>query len=423
LKLIFLNRFFHPDHSATSQILSDLAFGLTERGWTVAVITSRQRYDAPSDTLPPAASIGGVSVHRIWTSHFGRFNLVGRAVDYLSFYVGAAWSLWRIARPGDAVISKTDPPMLSVITGPVCRLRRARLINWLQDIFPEVAEELGFTGVGSRLGFGLLRWLRNRSLRRADCNVAVGNLMGARLASFQVEKRRIRVIPNWADGERIAPIEPVANELRSDWKLDGSFVIGYSGNLGRAHEIETLLEAISRIERDPQGQQIGWLFIGDGTSYRQLQLQTSRRGLTSVQFRPYQPRERLAQSLSAADVHLVSLRPRLEGLIVPSKFYGIAAAGRPAIFIGHPDGEIAHLIRTYACGLVVREGDGTELAAILLRLARDIDECRRMGARARTAFMEQFNKQIGIARWERLLRDLLVQPVSQPPNKPNLMRA
>src|SRR5262245_59016805 len=155
--LIFLNRFLHPDHSATSQMLSDLAFALAKPGAAVTVITSRQRYDAPMDALPPRETVDGVSIYRVWTSRFGRANLLGRVIDYATFYLSAAWRLWRLARPGDVVIAKTDPPMLSVIAVPLCRRRGVRLINWLQDIFPETAQALGVGGRVARTPFRLVR--------------------------------------------------------------------------------------------------------------------------------------------------------------------------------------------------------------------------------------------------------------------------
>ena len=118
-------------------MLSDLAFDLARQGERVTVITSRQRYDAPNVALPAKETIDGVEIFRVWTSRFGRQNLIGRSADYLSFYVTAAWTLLRLARRGDIVIAKTDPPMLSVIAAPIARLRGARLVNWLQDIFPD----------------------------------------------------------------------------------------------------------------------------------------------------------------------------------------------------------------------------------------------------------------------------------------------
>jgi glycosyltransferase involved in cell wall biosynthesis len=294
--------------------------------------------------------------------------------------------------------------MLSLVAGPVCWLRGARLVNWLQDIFPEVAEELGFRGGAARATFPVLRWLRNRSLSQAASNVVVGERMAARLAALGIKKERIRIIANWAD-DNIVPVRPAANPLRASWALQDRFVIGYSGNLGRAHETDTLLHSICELERN--GAPIAWLFIGGGVLYRQLQEETERRHLKSVQFRPYQSRERLAESLSAADVHLVSLKPELEGLIVPSKFYGIAAAGRPTIFIGDRDGEIARLLARYDCGRTVAMGDGAALTRTILELASDRAKCQRMGERARRAFEAEFSKAIAVTKWRSLLEGLV----------------
>jgi colanic acid biosynthesis glycosyl transferase WcaI len=413
MPLIFLNRFFHPDHSATSQMLSDLAFALAQRGESVSVITSRQRYDAPEVRLPARETVGGVDVHRVWTSRFGRRKLLGRAVDYLTFYAAAAWALWRLAGAGDIIIAKTDPPMLSVLAAPLARLRGAQLVNWLQDIFPEVAEAVGVGGGPvSRAAYRLMRALRTRSLHRASLNVALGGRMAERLAAFGVAAHRQRIIPNWADGALVGPLEPAANALRREWGLENAFVVGYSGNLGRAHEFATLLDAIERLERaqtaadSRQLPKVVWLFIGGGALTDAFHAEVRRRGLASVAFRPYQPRDRLGESLSAADVHLVSLRPELEGLIVPSKIYGILAAGRPALFIGDDDGEIARLLARHGCGLTVAAGDGAALARSVLKLALNPALSRRMGLRARRAFEAEFDKDAAIARWTRLLAEL-----------------
>jgi colanic acid biosynthesis glycosyl transferase WcaI len=414
VKLIFINRFFHPDYSATSQMLSDVAFELGERGQAVAVITRRQLYDAPAAVLSPTERIGNVDIHRVRTSRFGRANLIGRTIDYASFYISAAWRLWRLARVGDCVIAKTDPPMISAVAVPVCRLRRAHLVNWLQDLFPETAEVLG---VGGRIArSGILRGLRDHSLRAARMNIVLSELMAIKVVSLGVATDRIRVIANWADGTLIRPLDPAENPLRSQWGLTGKFVVGYSGNLGRAHDIDTLIAAIGVIETAQASSgpanlsqvhlPICWLFIGGGALFDRLEAEIARRRYTSVIFKPYQARPHLAESLSAADVHLVSLRPELEGLIVPSKIYGILAAGRAAIFIGDQDGEIARLIRQHDCGRTVTQGDGPGLASTVLNLSNDLRHCREIGMRARTAFDAHCDKKIAIGRWERLLLEV-----------------
>ena len=410
MKLIFLNRFFYPDHSATSQLLSDLAFGLADRGASVTVITSQRSYELQDARLPPRQTINGVDIDRIWTSNFGRNHLVLRSIDYLTFYVSVMWALFRTVKRGDVVIAMTDPPMLSIVASIITKLRGARLINWLQDLFPEVAEALDVGGGLGSLAFRPLRWLRNASLRHATLNVAIGDLMAERLAQFGIEPQCIQVIPNWADCDAIAPVESHANTLRIDWNLSQRFVVGYSGNLGRAHDIETLLQAISATN-DSNGQVsqdywIQWLFIGGGRLFEDLRREAEARNLGAIDFQPYQPRERLSQSLSAADVHIVSLRPELEGFIVPSKFYGVAAAGRPTLFIGAEDGEIARLIERHACGMTVRMGDGAGLAAAITTLARDRHNARTMGHRARAACEALYSKTHAIEAWHQLLSDV-----------------
>ena len=417
MKLIFLNRFFYPDHSATSQVLSDLAFALAERGRGVHVITGRQRYDSPAEPLPAHEIVGGVTVHRVWTSRFGRTNLGGRAVDYATFYVSAGWRLLRLMQRCDVVVAKTDPPMLSVMAALLCRVRGGRLINWLQDIFPEVAQNLGLGARGAALAYRPLRYLRNRSLKAARKNVVLGTRMGAHLIELGIPREQVAIIHNWADGRQIAPVAHADNALRSRWDLNGAFVVGYSGNLGRAHEIETIMGAMQTVAmreatplQAPRSPPIVWLFIGSGSLFKELQRKVEKRQLTSVLFKPYQPRSALSSSLGAADVHLVSLRPELEGLIVPSKFYGVAAAGRPAIFIGEENGEIAQLLARHRCGLTVPVGDAARLAQTVVELASNPDHCRQLGINARQAFASEYDKPIALARWEQVLSDVCEDP-------------
>ena len=406
MPLIFLNRYFHPDHSATSQMLSDLAFALAAEGRSVHVLTSRLRYDDPAAVLPASETIDGVTVTRLWTSRFGRSNLLGRAVDYATFYLSAGIALARLARPGDTVIAKTDPPMLAVLTTPIAHWRGAKAVSWMQDLFPEVAEASGmFSGLAAWLAW-LLRRLRSRSLRKADRTVAIGAVMGQRLVALGAPRERIVVSPNWADGTIVTSIEHSMNSLRRGWGLSGQFVVAYSGNLGRVHDAGTILAAVLKVAESKPARPVIWLFIGGGAGTAPLQARIPAALAGAVRFLPYQPRARLAESLSAADVHLVSLRPEFEGLIVPSKFYGIAAAGRPALFIGDPEGEIATVLKSSGCGLTVAQGDGDALAKAVLDLSADPERCQAMGARARALFEREYDKLIAVATWRRLLASL-----------------
>jgi colanic acid biosynthesis glycosyl transferase WcaI len=144
-RVVFVNRYFYPDESATAQLLSDLAFGLAEHGFDVHVVCSRQLYGAPEAQLPAEEAVRGVVIHRVWTTRFGRRRLLGRALDYVSFYITCAVELLGLLRRRDVVIAKTDPPLISIVAALAARLRGAVLVNWLQDVFPEVASQLAPT--------------------------------------------------------------------------------------------------------------------------------------------------------------------------------------------------------------------------------------------------------------------------------------
>lgn len=405
-KVVFVNRFFHPDLSATSQMLSDLAFALARAGVEVHIIASRQLYENAGAALPARERVQGVEVHRVWTATFGRASLPGRALDYASFYLTATARLFALLRSGDVAVIKTDPPLLSVPTSVVIKLRGARLVNWLQDVFPEVAARLGLARIPRPIEVGL-QALRDRSLAFARANVVLGTRMRDYLGRRTDDRHAsFTIIENWADGVTLQPKTHSQSELRARLGLEGRFVVGYSGNLGRAHEFETVLAAAQALRSEPE---FVFLMIGGGAGMKALQKRVTESGLTSFRFAPYQPREALADSMAAADVHWVSLVPELEGLIVPSKVYGILAAGRPTIFIGDPDGELARVIRAGACGITLQPGEGLRLAAELRRLRSESSEVTQMGKQARKVFDASFTLECATEKWKSLLLQMGVK--------------
>jgi colanic acid biosynthesis glycosyl transferase WcaI len=399
MKIVFFNRFFHPDTSATSQILSDLAFHLAERGHEVHAVTSR---------TPDATSIlettRGVVIHRVATAATGPHSLVARGFAYLDFYRGARRAAREIVGKGDIVVAKTDPPLLSAAIGPVAKRRGAKVVAWLQDVFPEVAREYGVPGMGWPIGTAITR-ARNRSLSEADGVVVIGERMAERIISASgISRDRLHVIHNWADGDAIRPIDTIGNSLRREWNLDGKFVVGYSGNLGRVHEFDTLLGAAAAL-KDNDG--IAFLFVGRGPRLAEVRARVEREGLRNVRFEPHQPREALADSLGVPDVHICVLRPEFEALVHPSKLYGILAAGRPTIFIGDIDGEAANILSRTRSGLSIRQGDVAGLRSAIDQLHADAGMRREMGEAARRAFDSHYSMSRALHRWEEVLRSLM----------------
>lgn len=398
-RIIFVNRFYRPDHSATAQLLTDLAENLAQNNPFIIVVAGRQLYENAKQILPHREVLNGVSVHRIWATRFGRSKLLGRAIDYASFYISCLFYLiWHVKR-SDILVIKTDPPMLSVIGAIVCKIKNALLINWLQDLFPEVAHELGLRVLTPPI-FRKLKAVRDWSLRAANKNIVLGALMAERVNKCTMQPQKTQVIPNWVINNNLTPVPPQQNLLRREWHLTDKFVVGYSGNLGRAHDYKTFFQAASALRENTN---IFFVFIGGGAGLTELKSLVETEGLHNVLFKPYQPAALLNQSLSAPDIHLVSLEPQLEGLIVPSKLYGILAVGRPLLFVGAHDGEIARIIDTHHCGMNITPGDWHTLAQHIERLSENTRELESLADSALRLFNEEFSPGKSILLWQRAL--------------------
>jgi lipopolysaccharide/colanic/teichoic acid biosynthesis glycosyltransferase/glycosyltransferase involved in cell wall biosynthesis len=410
-RIAFVNRYFHPDQSATSQILTDLALHLAGEGLDIHVFTSQQRYDQAGAMLPETGFVDGVAIHRLKTTRFGRISIVGRAFDYLTFYTSARRALLAWGRVGDVLVTKTDPPLLGVLGSHVAKQRGMRLVNWLQDLYPEIAAELGVPFTRGVVGRYMLGW-RDASLKAAVANVVVGQRMAERVLSRGISPEQVHVIPNWAGDENIRPIAHSANPLRKAWQLDGHFVVGYSGNLGRGHEFETILAAAELLRHEPL---LLFLFISNSPKIAALREAVHARGLDDrFRFLPPQDRAKLPYSLGVADVHLISMQASLEGLMVPSKVYGIAAAGRPFIAITARDGEVASLALAHRCGLVVEPGAASTLAENIGLLMSEPDTLADMGRHARAMLDAHFTRRVALERWSRLFHNILqIEPSSE----------
>jgi len=221
------------------------------------------------------------------------------------------------------------------------------------------------------------------------------------VASAGVAKEKILICPNWAPAGLAPAAEPSASALRSRWNLAGKFVVGYSGNLGRVHDLEPALEVATALRDEPD---IAFVFIGDGAQKTSLQSIVSDRRLTNVFFQPSQPRERLAETLSLPDLHLVTLRAGCEPFVFPSKLYGIAAAGRPVLFIGPLQSELATLVQFHGFGIAVSRDDSAAAADAIRRLRGDVGQQAALG-HAAIRFWEakgQFNHALTV--WSALLQ-------------------
>ncbi|MCB2010477.1 MAG: glycosyltransferase family 4 protein [Geminicoccaceae bacterium] len=407
-RLVAINRYYRPDESATAQLLTGLLEHRADRGERVTVIAGRSLYAGQHTTLAPRDRLDGVEILRVWSTRFGRHVLPARIIDDLTFCASALLVLTGLLRRGDILLAKTDPPILPLMAMIAARLRGARLHVWCQDLFPETAIALGMTARIPMVG-RILRGLRNLAIARAERIVVIGDGMAETLVRQGIEHERIAIAPNWAP-ETVMPVPAANNPLRRELGLQEMKIVGYSGNLGRAHAAAE----VARLVEDSLGcRDLAWVFCGGGHGMQRIAALAHRLPCDRLKFLPHQPRAGLARSLSLPDMHLVSLDPACEGLVLPSKIYGIVAAGRPVLFLGDPLGPTARLIRELDLGIVLPVDRPNEALERLLSCLRG--EITLPGeSRLRAVHERLLGREHALARWSRILDG---EPYRQPPEQ------
>ncbi|HEY0406205.1 MAG TPA: glycosyltransferase family 4 protein [Pyrinomonadaceae bacterium] len=393
MRILILHQFFYPDHSAVSQLMTDLAESLVERGVEVTAVAGRGRYNG-GERLSRREQYQGIRIERAWATSFGKRSIVGRLADYLSFYVGATWKLLRVERH-DILLALTQPPLIGLIGLLIGRLRGMRVVALVQDVYPDVAIALGALKQRS-LGARFFDFLNRRALRGMDRIIVLGECMRDRIvAKVGVERAgRIDIIHNWADGQLIKPLaREAANPFTLRHNLENQFVVLFSGNFGLVNEFQTALEAALLLRERAD---ITFLFVGDGVRSDEIKEFSRQHQLENIRMLPYQPRAELCFSLTAGDAHLTTLAEGLAGLSVPSKTYAILAAGRPVLFVGDLRSAVAKLVAENDCGAVVASGDSQQLAQVITEWAADPAKVADLGARARALFESRFERQHAI---------------------------
>ena len=407
-RLLFLNRSYWPDAEATGQLLTELCEDLVPSFDVTAIAGQPNQNPAGMHYRKQGwQDHNGVHVRRVWNARLPKRSLPGRAVNLLSYFVGAWLAALAVPRP-DVVIVETDPPLLCLLGAFLRRWHRAKLVVYLQDIYPDIAVALGKLPDG--LPTRLLRRLMFGAYRRADRVVVLSRDMRNLLAASGVNAQKIQCIPNWIDTRLVVPRKQ-RNAFRAEHGLDGQFVVMYSGNMGLCQRLDDVLSAADLL-RDRND--VLFLLVGDGASRPQLQESARRLKLSNLRFLPYQPRDRLAESLSAADVHLVPLDPRVSSCLMPSKLYGVLASGTPLLAIAPDDCELAEITQREAVGLVVPPGQPETLANVIRNLLDEQGDLREMGVRARRLAERWYDRRRVVPQFARMLQELLSISPSAP---------
>ena len=394
LRVILINQYFYPDMAATAQLLADLASDFAAAGHEVQALSGRGSYAAGRKGRLTGVEVWrGVKIRRLWCTNLGRGSKSRRMSDYSTFLLSAALALF-FSKRFDVAICLSTPPLVALL-GLIAKLRGSRFVYKVEDLYPDVAVALGQLSVGSFLTRILFR-VSSFILSRADTVVALDEAMGKQLS--QRGARQLEVIPNWADGETIRPDPEAGAAFRREHSMQDQFVVLYSGNLGMAHRFDVLLEAATQLANEEA--EVMFLFVGGGPRLGQVRMEAT--GLPNVRFMGYQPRDTLNRLYNAANLHLITLRDEVAGLLVPSKYPAALAAGKPVLLLGGEGADLYREIEEMQLGWVCRH----ELRQVREAIVEAVTHPARtseMGAAGRQVFEARYDRKISTWRWMKLM--------------------
>ena len=384
---------FHPDEQSTAQLFAGWTASLAARGWDIRVVCGFPPDDA-ARRAPARESWRGVDIRRVGVRLNFKRSLGSRAIHYAAYLGGVALEL--LGDPGRQALVVTNPPFLPIWASFIRRLCGGRYALEIQDLYPDGLVALGVMREGTIAK--VWRFLNRAAFRKAEFIVVLGRDMAERLQStYGQASEKIRVIPHWSPVEPPTETPAEATALVQEFGLENRFVIQYSGNMGLWHDLEQIVEAADILQ---QREDIYFLMVGGGRRRASAECLSTERRLANIRWLPFQPAERLVDSLSACHAALISQREGLEGSAVPCKLYGILASGRAVIAAVPENSEIARVVREEECGLVVSPGDAEMLARAVVSLADDPVRTREMGRRAREAYLRKYTLTRALDRFE-----------------------
>lgn len=401
--VLFVNQNYYPDLVSAGQRLTDLAEHLAQDGFDVSVICGRGGYEGESSKAPLREVRNGVHIRRVRTSNFGRSSNLGRIVDYTTFFTQALASVLVHPAP-DLLITLTTPPLVNVIGLAAKKLKGQSYGIWSMDLHPDGEKALGMiprSGILTKA----LDTLNNAAHRQADFVVALGDHMAKRIEAKGVDEGALTVLPMWTKEMHAVPDED--NPYLDKYGLRDKFVVLYAGNAGLFHQFEEICTCMRRLK---DREEIHFLFVGDGPRRAEIESYARKHSLDNFEYRDYVPREDVKYVLSLADVHLLSLRPEMSGMAVPSKLYDSMMSSRPVVMVGPDSSETAKTIKEGGFGFVLDPSERSQeavadgLVEALERLYNNPDQRREMGERGSELYAQKYAQEVVCRRWGQFLR-------------------
>jgi len=383
--LLILCQLVYPELVSTGQTVTELAEELVRQGMSVEVIAGPMTVTDRRTQVPKRLHYRGITIQRVWGTRFSKLSLVGKLVNHLTYSMSVVWQLVR-RRVDCPVLVFTNPPFLAVIAAVISLIRPIKMIYVIFDVYPETGIQAGVIAPNGGIA-RLWRMANQWCFHRATKIIVIGRCMETLIRSqlSPTDRAKLCRMHVWADDRQITPTADRGGTDR--WSTGGKCVFGYSGNMGRFHDFDTLIRAAAQLDPD----QTHCVFIGEGYAKSAI-IRLAREVNLRCQFHSYVSREELGAVLGSFDVGLVTLKLGQEGLSVPSKTFGLMAAGLPIIAVMSDESEIARVIQDCGCGWVIRPGDVDRLVTVMMLASRMTpDDRRRMGAKGREFLDRQYS--------------------------------
>lgn len=387
--LLIISQVYVPDPASVGQHIADVAAEMAQRGWRVVVYTSARGYDDPSQRYPRREYRDGVEIYRLPFSSFGKRSIAARLIGQAIFLAQATlWGLFTSCL--GAVLVSTSPPFAGFGGAIVSWIRRAPMTWWVMDLNPDQLIAAGKVGPKS-LAARTFDWMNRLTLRQATQVVALDRFMEQRLIAKLPVPEKLCVIPPWPHENSLERRRSRPNHFRDEHQFGEAFVIMYSGNHALQHPLSTLLDAAAALTHDPS---VVFVFVGGGAGKAAVD-QRIASGATNIRSLPYQPLSTLADSLSAADVHVVSMGDDMVGIVHPCKIYGAMAIGRPILFFGPVKSHVGQIMGQHDIGWIVSHGDvHGAVAAIKQAMSMSEQERSEMGDTAAATIAESLSQRL-----------------------------
>lgn len=387
--ILLLCQHFYPEMVSTGMHMTELSEALNEKGLDVSVYCAQPVYelDEWEGGVPQYLSHQGIDVYRAQTFGKHKAGLLNRLLFAVTYMIKTFFFTWKNRNKFDGFVVGTNPPFLGIVTLLLNKIFGEKYILIVYDVYPEYAINLDVVKEGSLIA-KVWAWITERIINNATANVVIGRDM-KKLIEDKLDEgssTETPLIPNWSDEGTVKPLSEKYNSFREELGIGNEFMVLYSGTMNKSHNLEPLLDAAEFMENEP----FKFVFVGQGSNKENLKNITSQKGLENVQFLPFQPKEKLPTVLASCDISVVCLNKDWTGISVPSKTYGIMAAGRPVLAFVEEESEIGLTVNESDCGIVFEEPTGEQIAAKLRELKEGQELLETMSKNSYNSFKENY---------------------------------